>query len=257
MVKRHMKILDIITRNQRVEVAVLAEMLDVSAVTVRKDLAELEEQGIIHRAHGFAVIGSLDDVGRRMAYHHEIKRRIAQAAVQAVQDGETILIESGSNCAILAEELAANRKDITMITNSAFIANHIRHARQTKIILLGGDYQAHSQVMVGSITRKCVEDFFTDKLFIGTDGFTQKYGFTGKDHMRAETVQAMARQARHVIVLTESEKFSHQGVVGVIRTEDIARVYTDDRLAPEIEDFMVKKQIQVHKVPVESSVAAG
>jgi DeoR/GlpR family transcriptional regulator of sugar metabolism len=67
----------------------------------------------------------------------------------------------------------------------------------------------------------------------------------------------MARQARHVIVLTESEKFSHQGVVGVIRTEDIARVYTDDRLAPEIEDFMVKKQIQVHKVPVESSVAAG
>jgi DeoR/GlpR family transcriptional regulator of sugar metabolism len=75
--------------------------------------------------------------------------------------------------------------------------------------------------------------------------------------MRAETVQVMARQARYVIVLTESEKFSHQGVVGVIRTEDVARVYTDDRLAPEIEDFMIKKQIQVYKVPAESSVTAG
>jgi DeoR/GlpR family transcriptional regulator of sugar metabolism len=173
-----------------------------------------------------------------------------------VRDGETVLIESGSNCALLAEELATNKKDITVITNSAFIANHIRHAQHAKIVFLGGDYQAHSQVTVGSITRKCVEDFFTDKLFIGTDGFTEKYGFTGKDHMRAETVQVMARQARNVIVLTESEKFSHQGVVGVVRSEDVAHVFTDDRLAPEIEDFMIKIQIQVHKVPVESSVPA-
>jgi DeoR/GlpR family transcriptional regulator of sugar metabolism len=67
----------------------------------------------------------------------------------------------------------------------------------------------------------------------------------------------MAQQARNVIVLTESEKFSHQGVVGVIRSEDVARVFTDDRLAPEIEDFMIKKQIQVHKVPMESSVPMG
>jgi DeoR/GlpR family transcriptional regulator of sugar metabolism len=122
-----------------------------------------------------------------------------------------------------------------------------------KVIFLGGDYQAHSQVTVGSITRKCVEDFFTDKLFIGTDGFTEKYGFTGKDHMRAETVQAMAQQVRQVIVLTESEKFTRQGVVGVMRSEEVARVFTDDRLAPATEEFMIKKQIQVHKVPAESS----
>jgi DeoR/GlpR family transcriptional regulator of sugar metabolism len=252
-----MKILDIITENQRVEVAALAAMLDVSAVTMRKDLAELEERGMVHRVHGFAVLGSIDDVGHRLAYHYELKRRIAQAAAETVRDGETVLIESGSNCALLAEELATNKKDITVITNSAFIANHIRHAQHAKIVFLGGDFQAHSQVTVGSITKKCVEDFFTDKLFIGTDGFTEKYGFTGKDHMRAETVQAMAQQARNVIVLTESEKFGHQGVVGVIRSEDVARVFTDDRLAPEIEDFMIKKQIQVHKVPMESSVPMG
>jgi DeoR/GlpR family transcriptional regulator of sugar metabolism len=253
MIKRHMQILEIITQHQRIEVAALAEMMDVSAVTMRKDLAELEEKGMIHRSHGFAVIGSTDDVGRRMAYHYEIKRRIAQAAAETVQDGETVLIESGSNCALLAEELAANRKDLTIITNSAFIANHVRHAPHIKIIFLGGDYQAHSQVTVGSITHKCVEDFFTDKLFIGTDGFTEKYGFTGKDHMRAETVQAMAKQVRQVIVLTESEKFVHQGVVGLMRSEDVAQVFTDDKLAPATEDFMLKKQIQVHKVPAESS----
>jgi DeoR/GlpR family transcriptional regulator of sugar metabolism len=243
-----MQILDILAQNHRVEVAALAEMLDVSAVTVRKDLAELEEKGIIHREHGFAFIGSVDDVGRRMAYHYDIKRRIAQLAAETVADGETVMIESGSCCAFLAEELAHTKRDITVITNSAFIANHIRQTH-INIVLLGGNYQSESQVMVGPVTRKCVEDFFTDKLFIGTDGFTEKFGFTGRDHMRAETVQTMARQARRVIILTESGKFSQQGVVGLVRTEDTSAVYTDDGIPEGSERFLRDKNVLVCKIP--------
>ncbi|MDR2029099.1 MAG: DeoR/GlpR family DNA-binding transcription regulator [Treponema sp.] len=249
MIERHIKILDILARNQRIEVAALADMLKVSKVTVRKDLAELEDRGILHREHGAAAIGSVDDVGRRMAYHYEVKRRIAQAAAELVEEGETVIIESGSCCALLAEELTRTRRDITVITNSAFIANHIRLAPHGKIILLGGDYQAESQVMVGPITRKCVEGFYTDKLFIGADGFIEKSGFTGKDHMRAETVRDMAKQARRVVILTESEKFFHQGVVPLMRTGEVSMVYTDDRIPPEIEGLLTEKQVIIHKVP--------
>jgi DeoR/GlpR family transcriptional regulator of sugar metabolism len=246
LIKRHAKILDIITRRQKLEVSALAELLGVSKVTVRKDLAELEDMGVLRREHGYAVIGAMDDVGRRLAYHYEVKKRIAQAAAQSVEDGETVIIESGSCCALLAEELAATKRDVTIITNSAFIAHHIRHAAHIKIILLGGDYQSESQVVVGPITIKCAGDFFTDKLFVGADGFTEKYGFTGKDHMRAETVQGIAKQARHVMVLTESEKFSHQGVVGLVRAQDVSAVYTDDRIPPESEAFLAKNQVVVH-----------
>jgi DeoR/GlpR family transcriptional regulator of sugar metabolism len=251
VIKRHVKILDIVTQRQKLEVSVLAELLDVSKVTVRKDLAELEEMGFLRREHGFAVLGAVDDVGRRLAYHYEVKKRIAQAAAQAVEDGETVIIESGSCCALLAEELVNTKRDVTIITNSAFIANHIRHAPHIKVILLGGDYQSESQVVVGPITIKCVEDFFTDKLFIGTDGFTEKYGFTGRDHMRAETIQGIAKQARQVMVLTDSEKFSRQGVVGLVRTRDVSAVYTDERIPPETEAFLVKNQVLVHKAPME------
>jgi DeoR/GlpR family transcriptional regulator of sugar metabolism len=240
-----------VTSRQKLEVSALAELLGVSKVTVRKDLAELEQLGVLRREHGYAVVGAVDDIGRRLAYHYDIKKRIAQAAAETVRDGETVIIESGSCCALLAEELANTRRDITIITNSAFIANHIRHAFHAKIILLGGDYQGESQVVVGPIAVKCAEDFFTDKFFIGADGFTDKFGFTGRDHLRAVTVQGLAKQARQVIVLTESEKFLHQGVVGLVRIADVASVYTDDHIPPDLEALLVKNQVAVYKTPAD------
>jgi DeoR/GlpR family transcriptional regulator of sugar metabolism len=223
-------------------------MLQVSQVTVRKDLDQLEEMSLIRREHGFALFGSIDDMGGRMAMHYEVKRRIAKAAAALVEDGETVMIESGSCCALLAEELANTKQDITIVTNSAFIANHLRHVPGCRIILLGGEYQPAAQVLVGSITRKCAEVFFSDKFFIGTDGFIDGYGFTGRNHIRAQTVRDMAEQAEEIIVLTESEKFFHRGIEGIVRTDDVARVYTDDLIPPEREAFLRERGIAVHKV---------
>jgi DeoR/GlpR family transcriptional regulator of sugar metabolism len=248
MTERHNKILELLAHSQRIEVATLADLLAVSQVTVRKDLDQLEDLGFIRREHGFALFGSIDDVGRRMAFHYEVKRRIAKAAASLVDDGETVLIESGSCCTLLAEELANTKQGVTIVTNSAFIANHIRHSPQVRVILLGGEYQTGSQVLVGSLTRKCAEIFISDKFFIGTDGFTEKYGFTGRDHSRAQTVRDMAEQAEEIIVLTESEKFFHQGVEGVVRTEDVSMVFTDDQIPEDKEAFLRERQVAVYKV---------
>jgi DeoR/GlpR family transcriptional regulator of sugar metabolism len=254
MTERHNKILEALAVCQRIEVSALADMLHVSQVTVRKDLDQLESMGLIRREHGFALFGSIDDVGRRMAIHYEVKRRIAKAAAASVEDGETVMIESGSCCALLAEELANTRKDITIVTNSAFIANHLRYVKIGRIILLGGEYQPEAQVLVGSITRKCSEIFFSDKFFIGTDGFVDEYGFTGRDHIRAQTVRDMSEQAEEIIVLTESEKFFQRGVEGIVRAEDVAIVYTDDGIPPEKEAFLNEKGVVVNKVPALSKL---
>jgi DeoR/GlpR family transcriptional regulator of sugar metabolism len=254
MNERQDRILEILAGNQRVEVSSLAETLNVSQVTIRKDLDYLEEMGFIKREHGYALFGSIEDVGRRMAINYEIKRKIAKNAAETVEDGETVMIESGSCCALLAEELA-NNKDVTIITNSAFIANHIRHAPHANVILLGGEYQNNSQVMVGSMTSKWAEIFMSDKFFVGTDGFTEKYGFTGKDHLRTQTARDMAQQATQVIVLTDSDKFLHKGTEGLVRTEQVAEVFTDDRILPETEAFLLEKNVQVHKVPVAKQAA--
>jgi DeoR/GlpR family transcriptional regulator of sugar metabolism len=254
MTNRHTRILEALTQNRRIEVSSLAAILDVSQVTVRKDLDQLEEKGLIRREHGYACIDGTDDVGRRMAYHYDVKKRIARAAADTVEEGETVMIESGSCCTLLAEELASTKRDVTIITNSAFIANHIRSMPYCKVILLGGYYQKDSQVLVGPMTRKCAEVFFSDKFFIGTDGFAPNFGFTGKDHLRAQTVQDLAEQAREIIVLTESEKFLNQGVVGLVRNDSVAAVYTDEKIPGELEAILRENNVRVAKVPEREAV---
>jgi DeoR/GlpR family transcriptional regulator of sugar metabolism len=248
MLNRHSKLLDIVNALGRVDVNTLSERLKVSKVTIRKDLDLLEEKGLLKREHGFAVMVSSDDISNRLAFSYDIKRKIAELAAEMIENGETIMIESGSTCALLAEELATNKRDITIVTNSAFIAAYIRELPYAKIVLLGGDYQTESQVAVGPITRKCAESFFVDKLFVGTDGFTEKAGFTGKNHMRTETVRAMAENANKVIILTESSKFLQQGVVAQFKASEVAALITDDKIPETIEALLVKNNVDVQKV---------
>lgn len=248
MHERHTKILELLSQYKKIEVTKLSEVLGVSQVTIRKDLIQLENDGLILREHGYATLRDSADISNRLAYHYEIKQKIAKLAVESIMDGETIMIESGSCCALVAMEIARTKQDVTLITNSAFIADYVRKTGNTRIILLGGEYQKESQVMVGPITRKCAETFFVDKLFIGTDGFTKEFGFTGNDYMRSETVRDMARQAEHVIVVTESGKFTQKGVVSLIRTEEISSVVTDEDIPEDCEQFLIHKGITVKKV---------
>ena len=93
---RETQILDMLTAENKLEVSLLAERVGVSQVTMRKDLDELERRGIIVREHGYAVLRSADDIQSRIAYHYDEKRRIAERAAELVENGDTIMIESGS-----------------------------------------------------------------------------------------------------------------------------------------------------------------
>lgn len=247
MNKRQSQILDLLAKNKKMEVTKLSELLNVSQVTIRKDLVILENSGIIVREHGYARLNESDDINNRLARHYETKQKIAKLAVESIENGETVMIESGSCCALVALKIAKSKKDVTLITNSAFIADYIRKIGSVKVILLGGEYQNESQVMVGPLTRKCVEAFFVDKLFIGTDGFTIETGFTGNDYMRSEAVKDMAKQASQVMIVTDSDKFSQKGVVNLIEIEKVACVYTDDNIPSKIEDYLNKRNIKVIK----------
>lgn len=247
MNKRQSQILDLLTQNKKLKVTELSEVLNVSQVTIRKDLSALEDSGIIVREHGYAKLNESDDINNRLAYHYDIKQKIAEKAVESIEDGETVMIESGSCCALVALEIAKTKKDVTLITNSAFIADYIRKIGNVRIILLGGEYQEESQVMVGPITRKCAEGFFVDKLFVGTDGFTRETGFTGNDYMRSEAVKDMAKQSSNVIVVTDSVKFQQKGVVSLLDTKKVSYVYTDSNIPEDAEEYLVENNIKVIK----------
>ncbi|WEV66040.1 DeoR/GlpR family DNA-binding transcription regulator [Bifidobacterium sp. ESL0764] len=231
METRTNRILELLTEHKRIEVATLAEELGVSEVTMRKDLSGLEKRGIIDREHGFAVLKSADNMESRLAYHYEEKLKIARRAAECVHDGDTVMIENGSTCALLAAELVASKNDLTIITNSAFVAGYVRGKSQSQIILLGGIYQQTAQVMVGPMVERCLKGMYVDILFAGTDGYSEETGFANRDSLRAETVCDMAQHAGRVVVVTESSKFSRRGTVPLDFGNKDVSTFTDDGLS--------------------------
>jgi DeoR/GlpR family transcriptional regulator of sugar metabolism len=256
MKDRASEILDLLVSKRNVKVNALAESLGVSCVTIRKDLNSLERRGLICRNHGYASLDTASDDGKRMAHNYLVKQQIAHDAANTVKEGETIMIGSGSCCAFLVEELAKMKRNVTIITNSIFITNFVSFYSNIKLILLGGYYQPDSQLVVGPMTVKSGEQFFSDKLFIDADGFLPNFGFTGNDCRYVQTIKELAVNAREVYVLTESETFNKQGVLCMVQFDQLTGVYTDGGISAEAEAALVKNNVALYKINSLYGVAA-
>ena len=144
--------------------------------------------------------------------------------------------------------LAKLKKDVTIITNSAYIAIRIRELPIRKVILLGGEYQKEYQGMVGPLVRKCAKEFYVDKFFVGTDGFIPDAGFTCDDLMRVETMKYMEDSANRMIILADSSKFSQKGVVIQTTFSEIDTVCTDAEIPEDALENLKRHNINVEIV---------
>jgi len=248
MKDRVVRILEILSANQNIRIKLLAEMLNVTLITIRKDLEILEKLGIICRTRGHISLDGANVTAKRIAINYLIKRRIAKAAAQIVEEGESVIIESGSCCAMLAEELAILKKNINIVTNSVFIVNYVSKLHSIRINLLGGYFQAESEVLIGPMTKSCAEQIYSQKYFLGTDGFIPEFGFTGGDQFCAEIAEELTNHAKDVYILTEASKFNRQGPYKQIHFDKITGVFTDDSISKEAEDTLIKNNIRLHKI---------
>lgn len=252
---RHTKLLNIVHMKKRAAVSELADALGVSAVTVRKDLSILARMGLLRREHGYAALLQSDDIANHLSFNYETKLGIALRAAETVHSGETVMIESGSCCTLLANALAETLRRITIITNSAFVASYVRKAPGVRTVLLGGAYQNESQVTVGPMVRQCLEGFSVGKLFIGIDGMDGD-GFRSNDPMRAEAIHMMAQRAKSVAVLTESMKFRRTGAVPLFPFPAVDAVFTDDDIPAEATRRLHTAGAHVYTVPAVRGEAA-
>ena len=253
MSTRQLTLLESIVVAGRIAVAELAGIAHVSTVTIRKDLDDLEARGLIRRERGVAMLVSPDDPAGRLAYHYAEKVRIAAAAAATVNDGETVMIEAGSCCAILAEQISIQCTGITIVTNSAFIAQRLGAHPMVSTVLLGGEQQHDSRVLVGPMVELCARQFIVDRLFIGTDGFTPSLGFTARDYMRATAVRALASRAERVVVLTESEKLGRHGPVPLLGADEVAALWTDSAAPDAQVDALTGAGVEVVTVAADGA----
>ena len=243
--ERHMKIIEMLSKSDKIEVSRLSQDFDVSEVTIRKDLVALEKKGLLRREKGYAILNETNEMSRRIATNYKKKLMIAIEAAKTVQDGETLMIESGSCCVLLAQVLSETKKDITLITNSLYIASMLSD-KNARIILLGGEYQADFMASVGPLTGKCAQEFHVDKIFVGTDGFSQQSGFTGDNHTRVETLKTMASRASKVMVLMEAGKAQKQGVVSFLPLSEVNSVFTENTVSESFKGLLQKQGIALY-----------
>ena len=245
---RQQSILQVVIDKGRMSVADLAKMTGVSEVTIRQDLNLLEKQSYLRRTHGYAVPLDSEDVETRMMTHFAIKRELASRAAALVNTGETVFIENGSSNALLARTLA-ERGDITIITVSSYIA-HLLKETPCEVILLGGIYQKKSESMVGPLTRQCIQQVHFSKAFIGIDGWQPETGFTGRDMMRTDVVNAVLEKECEAIVLTDSSKFGAVHSYSIGPVERFNRVITDSKIRASDLMHLEHSKLTVHVVDI-------
>ena len=242
--KRQRKILEILGFNNRTSVNELARKLKVSSVTIRQDLNHLELQGLLKRIHGGAVLKDGDDLDNRLGINYEKKLLIARKLAGYVDEGETILIESGSANALLAREILT-QKQVTIITTNVYIARQFRRNEQADIILLGGIYQHTSEALVGKMTRSCIDQINIRKAFIGIDGYTREKGFMLRDLLRAEGSGHIIQQAEDVFIVSDSTKFGRTELTTICQLPDVRHVATNSDLPAPFRDEILEAGVEL------------
>ena len=251
--ERRQHVLATILREGRALVSELSDSLGISRITIRKDLDHLEARGLIQRTHGGALTSqsgtSLDrSIQEKQQVHLAEKQRIAVAAAKLVQDGQCVLLDSGTTTTAVARALR-DRRGLTIITNALNIASELAGS-DFDVILIGGTLRKNSSSLVGPLAEDTLREMHADILFLGVDGFDSTVGITTPNLLEARVNRAMMQASRKIVAVCDSSKFSHRSLAHIAPPTAIHTVITDTNI--ETADAESLRALGVELILVES-----
>ncbi|MBN6064873.1 DNA-binding transcriptional repressor [Aggregatibacter actinomycetemcomitans] len=246
--ERQQAILDYLKDHGRTPVELLAEHFKTTGTTIRKDLTALEDENKVLRTYGSVVLANHSvseeselPIINKANINLEIKRKIAQAAVGLLKDGDSMIVDSGSTVLQMIPFLA-KLKDLTIMTNSLHFINALTNLDcDHELLMCGGTYRAKSGSFHGILAESTFEKFSFDKLFIGTDGFDLNVGLTTFNEVHGVS-KAMCCAAREIIVLADSSKFNRRSPNVVCPLEKIDVIITDNNLDPQLYKILTEEK---------------
>jgi DeoR family transcriptional regulator of aga operon len=246
--ERRQHILELIQRQGRVLVGELSRGLQISQITIRKDLDHLQAKGLIQRSHGGALriqSSALVDPSLQEKQKHNLpeKKRIAAAAIKLVDEGQCILLDSGTTTTVIAQGLK-QFKQLTIITNAVNIAAELA-GTDFDVILVGGTLRKNSFSLVGPLAEDNLQEMHADILFLGVDGFDPEVGITTPNFLESRVNRAMVKAARQVVAVCDSSKFSRRSLSRIVPPGAIHHVITDRNLPHEIAEALRAQSIKV------------
>ena len=230
---RRQQILNLLEETGSLDVGDLADRFAVSVVTIRKDLDDLDRQGLLQRTFGGAVFSHRSRFNRsfleRTSQHLREKRAIAAAALEYIKDGDTIILDAGTTTLALAQLLKQHVKSAFIITCSVPVALEVSSAGYD-ILLLGGMIRNKSLALLGRETLWMLDRYRADKAFLGSSGFTIEKGHTTPNPDDAQIKEAIMRVSLEKYVLVDSSKFGDQCLTRFANLRDVDLTITDSHL---------------------------
>ena len=228
--ERRRRIVELIRERKKLTVSQLCSILEVSPATVRGDLRDLDRDGLLVRTHGGAIersrAGFEQVSSQRCAENLVAKQAIAAAAERLIEDGDTILLDTGTTTVELARRLAS-RRQLTVVTNDLEIARILEASRGIEIVLLGGTLRKGHHCTVGPTGHRAIEQLRVDKAFMATNSLSLDAGATTPDLHQADTKKAMLGIARKIIFLCDGSKIGRASFARFADLEQIDLLITE------------------------------
>lgn len=235
-VERRVYILEKLDSQAQVDVGTLSKELGVSEVTIRNDLTKLEQKNLLVRARGGAI--KLDRVSVDFALSDknkqnlEEKKRIGQVAAELIDDGDTIILDSGTTTMEIAKNLY-KVSDLTVITNALNVASLLAEHKNANVIIPGGFLRKNLLSLVGATAEESFRNYFCDKLFLAVDGFNTTHGLSTPNVEEAHLNRVMIDISKKVIVVTDSSKFLKRSFAFIAPISAVDVVVTDKGIPSE------------------------
>ena len=250
---RRSSILQILRENSNVSVTELSKRFGVSEVTIRKDLNLLKERNLLVRTRGGAITSDSGAVENEMSIrfkklaHYREKRAIGRAAAALIEDGDTIIIDSGTT----ALQVACNLhkfKNLTVLTNALNVAQEVLSYKRFNVILLGGSIRNSSESVVGALAELNLKMFNCDKVFMGVDSFNLENGISTPSIEEANINQIMIQRSRKVIAVFDSSKVNKRALAFIAGLDQIDTIVTDEGMEKSMQKRL--KSLKVNLITV-------
>jgi DeoR family transcriptional regulator of aga operon len=228
---RRRRIRALLEERAQVTVAELARQFAVSAVTIRSDLAALDEIGALVRVHGGALPRRDNDelpIDFKQGLHRAEKIRIAAAAIELIRDGETVILDSGTTTAEIAKQMRGLKlQSINVITNALNVAVLLASATFVNLVIPGGVLRRRSWSLSGPLAEHAIRDLQADILFLGVDSLDPEVGLMTPHVLEAQLNAQMIRIARKVVAVSDSSKLLRRNLSVIAPVEQVDLLITD------------------------------
>lgn len=248
LAERHQFILSKLKKEGKVNVLDLCSDLNVSSVTIRKDLKLLEDKHLLFRTHGGGTLGNPYTIDRPVNEKEKIrsgeKMDIGAAAAQLIEPNDCIIIASGTTVLSLARNIKP-QGNLTVITAALNVATELNRHPDVEVMVLGGILRKSSSSATGMYAEKILDDFSCSKLFLGVDGIDIDFGLTTTHVQEAQLNRKMIAASQKTIVLADSSKFGKRGFGRICGLEDIEQVITDKGVSDHMVEMLKGMGIEV------------